>query len=97
MGGTEGWNGKDGVPDEDLDIGKDAFRIELTRTLYQLMIDEGVSEGALAKKMGKSKAAVAKLLSGDHNMTVDTMTEMAHHLNHCPTIEFRRLRGRKNG
>ena len=77
--------------DQDLEMNQDTFRIELTGKLYELMEIESVTKSDLARKMGKSKSTITRLLSGDRNMTVDKVTEIAHHMNHIPIIEFQRL------
>lgn len=48
--------------------------------LKKAMDREGVNASELAKRLGVSKPMVSKLLSGETNVTIDTMVKAAHHL-----------------
>ena len=55
MGGLDDLKDMSGSMEPDLATNQDVFRIQLTGALYQLIIDEGVTEADLAKKMGEPK------------------------------------------
>jgi len=48
--------------------------------LKKAMDREGVNASELAKRLGVSRPMVSKLLSGETNVTIDTMVRAAHHL-----------------
>lgn len=77
--------------DSSLDIKQDTFRLELTGQLYALMNHQGVNKADLAKRLGTTKSAVTRLLSGDRNMTADKITAVAFALGHVPVITFERI------
>lgn len=52
----------------------------LTDRIYDIMHEENLSNSELAKKLGKSRAWVDKLLNGDHSMTVETVVNVFHTL-----------------
>ena len=59
-------------------------RIE-TRMLVAKMLQDyisarGMSQLALAVKMGKRPSEVSKWLSGNHNFTIDTLSDIGYHL-----------------
>jgi len=55
---------------------------EITDCIYDAMREQGLSQAALARRLGKSRMWVSKLLSGDHNMTVKTAVTVLHELGH---------------
>jgi Plasmid maintenance system antidote protein len=48
--------------------------------LKKAMDREGVNASELAKRLGVSRPMVSKLLSGETNVTIDTMVRAAYHL-----------------
>ena len=58
----------------------------LTDCIYDIMRERGLNNSQLAVQLGKSRAWVGKLLSGDHNMTVKTAVTVFHELGH--TLDF---------
>lgn len=50
--------------------------LDITEDIYELMQDRGITKSYLAERLGKSKPWVTKLLSGDQNMTVKTLTNV---------------------
>lgn len=50
--------------------------LEFNERLCEIMEAQGVSRAELARRMGKSRAWVTRLLNGSHNMTVATMAEV---------------------
>jgi transcriptional regulator with XRE-family HTH domain len=64
-------------------------RLEYEQSLLRLMFaslieayleSSDIEDKDLASRMGRSKSWVSKLLSGTHNPTLDTLTEVAHAL-----------------
>lgn len=50
---------------------------EFTRDICRLMDEQGVSRAELARRLGTSRAYVTKLLGGNANFTLETMTKVA--------------------
>jgi transcriptional regulator with XRE-family HTH domain len=50
---------------------------EFTEDICRLMDEQGVSRAELARRLGTSRAYVTKLLGGDANFTLQTMTRVA--------------------
>ncbi|ORC35744.1 hypothetical protein B4O97_08895 [Marispirochaeta aestuarii] len=73
---------------ESIDIKKESFRNIVTGKIYGLMKNEKISKTELSQKMGVSKAAITKLLSGDRNFTIDKITELSNILGYTPAIFF---------
>lgn len=53
---------------------------EAAEVVARLMAEKGVSKAELARMMGKSRAWVTQLLSGQANMTVRTLAEVVYTL-----------------
>lgn len=51
--------------------------LEFTMDLGRLMDEQGVSRAELARRLGTSRAYVTKLLGGNANFTLETMTKVA--------------------
>jgi transcriptional regulator with XRE-family HTH domain len=51
---------------------------ESSEVIASLMAEQNVSKAALARRLNKSRAWVTQLLSGNANMTVRTLAEVAH-------------------
>ncbi len=51
--------------------------IEFTTDIGRLMDEQGVSRAELARRLGTSRAYVTKLLGGNANFTLETMTKVA--------------------
>ncbi|MEN6356633.1 MAG: helix-turn-helix transcriptional regulator [Armatimonadota bacterium] len=58
----------------------------LTDCIYDIMQEQGLNNSQLAQKLGRSRAWVGKMLSGDHNMTIKTAVTVFHELGH--TLDF---------
>ena len=71
-----------------LNVQKEIVKNVVTGNLYRSMNEEGKSKSDLAKLLKVSKPAVTHLLSGERNFTIDKLTEISHHLNRVPKIEF---------
>lgn len=51
--------------------------VEFTEDVCRLMDEQGVSRAELARRLGTSRAYFTKLLGGDANFTLETMTKVA--------------------
>lgn len=51
--------------------------VEFTEDVCMLMEQQGVSRAELARRLGTSRAYITKLLGGDANFTLETMTKVA--------------------
>src|SRR5262245_55077609 len=54
--------------------------LEATELVEQLMAERKINRSELAERLGKSKPHVTQLLSGDRNLTLRTLAELAHAL-----------------
>jgi transcriptional regulator with XRE-family HTH domain len=55
----------------------DCTALQLTEELTRAMTDQGVSRAELARRLGTSPAYVSKVLRGDANLTLATITKLA--------------------
>lgn len=55
-------------------------RMLVAKMLYDYLKTRGVSQRALAGKMGKQPSEVSKWLSGNHNFTIDTLSDIGYYL-----------------
>ena len=59
---------------------KERLALEVAVSLGEAMERSGMTKAEFAKKMGKSKAYVTRLLQGNYNLTLGTLAEVAYHL-----------------
>lgn len=64
----------------DLEVQKETLRTVITANIQEAMRDDGITREELADRMGRSKAYVTSMLSGDRNFTIDALATVAHHL-----------------
>ena len=57
-----------------------ANRMVLAVRIADTMLEKGISKKALAAKLGQHPSAVTKWLSGQHNFTTDTLTDIGRAL-----------------
>jgi DNA-binding XRE family transcriptional regulator len=71
------------------DLQDPEFRREWARTalaravserLVQYRIEHGLTQTALARKLGMQQSAVARLEAGDHNPSIDTLSRLSRGL-----------------
>jgi transcriptional regulator with XRE-family HTH domain len=55
---------------------------DATELVCELLQSAGVERQELARRLGKSKGHVTQLLSGERNMTLRTLSDLAHALGH---------------
>ena len=58
----------------------EGFVTEATEFIARLMEQQGVSKAELARRLGRSRAYVTRLLNGSANMTIRTLAEVAYAL-----------------
>jgi len=62
---------------------------EILDNLYKRMEERGIDKAELARRLGKSKAYVTKLLQGDYkNLTIKTLVELALAIDKKPKSFF---------
>lgn len=65
----------------------EAAVLDFTEHVCQIMRDQGVCRADLARRLGKSRAWVTRLLNGSHNLTIATMSEVLVSLGHRPVVQ----------
>jgi transcriptional regulator with XRE-family HTH domain len=59
---------------------REAVRDEISEQIHQAMQSEGVKPSELARRLGKSRAYVTKILQGNANFTIDSLVQIARAL-----------------
>lgn len=67
---------------------KEAVRDEISEQIHKAMEREGVKPAELARRLGKSRAYVTKILQGNANFTIDTLVQIARALGYRYTPLF---------
>lgn len=60
--------------------------VDFTEDVCQIMEDKGISRADLARRLGKSRAWVTKLLRGDRNLTLKTIVDVLWELGYKGTV-----------
>ena len=55
-------------------------RMLVAKMLHDYLCVRGISQQDLAEKMGKQPSEVSKWLSGNHNFTIDTLSDIGYYL-----------------
>ena len=55
---------------------RERLELEITELICDLMAQEGVSRSELAKRLGKSRPYITKLLQNGNNMTLNTISDI---------------------
>ncbi len=63
-------------------LSQERFIVEATELICELLERDGVSRQELADRLGKTKGFVSQVLSGERNMTLRTLADLAHALGH---------------
>lgn len=71
------------------------LKIATADTLGMLVDDLGITRAELARRLGKSEAWVSKALSGSQNLTLRSISRLAHALGTRP--DFRLRPGHRDG
>jgi transcriptional regulator with XRE-family HTH domain len=64
--------------------------LEVTEALWEALNSKRITQAALAKQMGKSKAFVSQLLAGGRNLTLRTIADVADALDCRMTVRVER-------
>lgn len=59
---------------------KEAVRDEISEQIHLVMTREGVKPAELARRLGKSRAYITKILQGNANFTIDSLVQIARAL-----------------
>lgn len=60
----------------------DGLKVEISEQIYQAMNQQGISNADLARRLGKSRAYVTKLLRGTTNFTLESLVRIGRALSH---------------
>jgi transcriptional regulator with XRE-family HTH domain len=63
-------------------VAQETLILDATETIIELLEQTGVSRQELAARLGKSKGFISQLLSGERNMTLRTLADLAYMLEH---------------
>ncbi len=61
---------------EEQHFNRERFKQEAALGIFNLMEEQGMSREALAKAVGRSHAFISKVLSGSHNLTLETLADL---------------------
>lgn len=77
-------SGQQPAPDAEYDrlLAQEDLILEATELISELLADQDVSRKELAERLGQSKGHVSQLLSGQRNMTLRTLSDLAFTLGH---------------
>ncbi len=63
-------------------------KVEIAEQIYILMEDKGITEAELARRLGKSRAYVNKVLQGTTNFTIKSLVKIGLALESEVKLEF---------
>ena len=66
----------------------DEAKLELSEQILELMENKGISEAELARRLGKSRAYVNKILQGSTNFTIESLVKIGIALGCELKLEF---------
>lgn len=66
----------------------DLMALQISHHIAKTLLDEGVTQRALAKRLGVSEAYLSRVLSGHPNMTLMTMAKLSLALGLMPAVCF---------
>ncbi len=66
----------------------DEAKLELSEQILELMEDKGITEAELARRLGKSRAYVNKVLQGTTNFTIKSLVKIGLALESEVKLEF---------
>lgn len=65
--------------------------LEVSELILEQMEQANISHTELARRLGKSKSHVSRLLSGDRNMTLRTLAEICYSLSYRANLKLQPL------
>ncbi len=66
----------------------DGAKLEISEQIYLAMEQQGVSNAELARRLGKSRAYITKVLQGNVNFTIESLVKIARALDHKFGFQF---------
>ncbi len=69
--------------------------LEMTETLSRMLEREKITKTELARRLGKTKAFVGQILSGDTNLTLRTIADVTDALGYRLKLEAVKARAKK--
>ncbi len=66
----------------------DAAKLEISEQIYLAMEQQGVTNAELARRLGKSRAYITKVLQGNVNFTIESLVKIARALGHKFDFQF---------
>ena len=61
-------------------LAEEAFILDSTELISELMLEKGLTRAELAKLIGKTRGFVSQVLAGNRNMTLRTLADLAYAL-----------------
>ena len=68
------------VSTEPINVRRIETRVLVAKMLHDYLRIRGITQQELASKMGKLPSEVSKWLSGNHNFTIDTLSDIGYYL-----------------
>lgn len=90
-------NRKDKERDYERLVEEESLILETTELIEELLELTGVNRKELAERLGKSKGFVTQILTGDRNMTLRTLADLAFALEHRVEVAASPLAGAADG
>jgi transcriptional regulator with XRE-family HTH domain len=69
---------------------QEAFILEVTEIICKLMKQDGISRTELAKRMGHTKGRISRLLDGEANLTLRSLSDIFDALGHKVIVAVER-------
>lgn len=69
-------------------LSQEQLILDVTENILELLEKKGLTQTDLAHRLQRSKSHVSKLLSGERNMTLRTLSDLGFALNQAVDIEF---------
>jgi len=66
--------------EQDADYVLGGLKVEMSEKIYSAMETRGVSQAELARRLGKSRAYITKILQGNVNFTLETLSKISQAL-----------------
>jgi transcriptional regulator with XRE-family HTH domain len=77
----------------DPDYVADLMALQIAHHIASVLVDEGLTQRALAKRLGVSEAYLSRVLSGHPNMTLKTIAKLSLALGLMPALSFGTVSG----
>ena len=75
-----------GVDPDHVYYWRSRFKLEVAQALYKLMRSQGVKRNELAARVNKPKSYISRVLGGDHNFRLDTVSDLFAALGRFPHL-----------